>query len=147
MDRGDKHYGSPPAIVDGHIEIGNEDDDDADRFESYDEALHGGGGNDDLLDEFHRTVQDLFEDEEALLNLHMNVIQENAELLTEEGRLLTNIQGDDNDIDAYAQRLDTILVRKQELITVLRDRLTLFRHKLAQEEATSKKVSQCISAY
>lgn len=39
---------------------------------------------DDDIDELHRTVQDLFEEEEALLNLHMNIIQENAELLTEE---------------------------------------------------------------
>jgi hypothetical protein len=38
--------------------------------------------------------------------------QENAELLTEEGRLLQAIQGDDvvdYDIDAYAQRLQEIL--------------------------------------
>ena len=38
-------------------------------------------------------------EEEALLNLHMNIIQENAELLTEEGRLLQEIQSDDHDID------------------------------------------------
>lgn len=41
--------------------------------------------------------------------------QENAELLTEEGRLLQQIQGDDvidYDIDAYATRLSEILDRK-----------------------------------
>jgi kinesin family member 2/24 len=45
----------------------------------------------------------------------MNVIQENAELLTEEGRLLQSIQGDDvvdYDIDAYAGRLQEILGKK-----------------------------------
>lgn len=60
-------------------------------------------------------MQSLFEEEEALLNLHMNIIQENAELLTEEGRLLQQIQGDDvvdYDIDAYATRLSEILDRK-----------------------------------
>lgn len=65
--------------------------------------------------EMHHTVQSLFEEEEALLNLHMNIIQENAELLTEEGRLLQQIQGDDvidYDIDAYATRLSEILDRK-----------------------------------
>ena len=36
------------------------------------------------MDAFHQTVQDLFEEEEDLLNMHMSVIQENAELLTEE---------------------------------------------------------------
>lgn len=53
------------------------------------------GEGDAEVAEFHKTVESLFEEEEALLNLHMNVIQENAELLTEEGRLLQNIQGDE----------------------------------------------------
>ena len=57
------------------------------------QALAGEGGAD--VAELHKTVESLFEEEEALLNLHMNVIQENAELLTEEGRLLQNIQGDE----------------------------------------------------
>lgn len=71
--------------------------------------------------ELHHTVQSLFEEEEALLNLHMNIIQENAELLTEEGRLLQQIQGDDvvdYDIDAYATRLSEILDRKASVVGV-----------------------------
>jgi len=38
------------------------------------------------------------------------VWQENAELLTEEGRLLQRIQGDidEHDVDQYAQRLDEV---------------------------------------
>ena len=66
-----------------------------------------------IEEDLQRTVEHIFEEEEELLNLHMNIIQENAELLTEEGRLLQQIQGDDNDIDAYASRLDQILERKQ----------------------------------
>jgi len=68
--------------------------------------------------------------------------QENAELLTEEGRLLQGIQGDDvvdYDIDAYAQRLQEILDRKAELITVLQSKLTGFRRQLAEEESASRK--------
>ena len=99
--------------------------------------------NDDLLDDensaFHRTVQDVFEEEEDLLNLHMSVIQENAELLTEEGRLLQQIQGENNDIDAYAARLDAILQRKQELISVLRKKLEHFRGSLQREERESQR--------
>jgi hypothetical protein len=34
----------------------------------------------------------LFEEEEQLLAMHMQSIQENAKLLTEEGRLLQSIQ-------------------------------------------------------
>jgi kinesin family protein 2/24 len=100
--------------------------------------------NEDLLDDensaFHRTVQDVFEEEEDLLNLHMSVIQENAELLTEEGRLLQQIQGENNDIDAYAARLDAILQRKQELITVLRRKLDHFRASLQREERESQRI-------
>jgi hypothetical protein len=94
--------------------------------------------------ELHRTVQSLFEEEEALLNLHMNVIQENAELLTEEGRLLQQIQGDnivDYDIDMYAARLSTILERKMSIMTMLKARLNTFRQHLEDEESVSKKVS------
>ena len=94
------------------------------------------------VNEFHRTVESLFEEEEALLNLHMNVIQENAELLTEEGRLLQQIQNEDRDIDAYAARLDEILARKQTLITVLRAKLTSFRECLRKEESVSSKVNK-----
>lgn len=98
------------------------------------------------VNEFHRTIESLFEEEEELLNLHMNVIQENAELLTEEGRLLQQIQNDDHDIDAYAARLDGILARKQSLITVLRAKLTSFRECLNKEESVSSKVKK-LSVY
>jgi kinesin family protein 2/24 len=91
-----------------------------------------------IEEDLQRTVEAIFEEEEALLNLHMNIIQENAELLTEEGRLLQQIQGDDNDIDAYATRLDEILERKQVLITQLRKRLKNFRDALKHEEDLSK---------
>jgi kinesin family protein 2/24 len=101
--------------------------------------------NEDLEDDensaFHRTVQDVFDEEEDLLNLHMSVIQENAELLTEEGRLLQQIQGENNDIDAYAARLDIILQRKQELIGVLRAKLDHFRTSLQREEKESQRVN------
>lgn len=103
-------------------------DDDDYLLEDEDEEVHA----------FHQTVQNLFEDEEDLLNLHMSVIQENAELLTEEGRLLQQIQGENNDIDAYAARLDQILKRKQELLGTLKEKLDNFRRALQREESYSQ---------
>uniref|UniRef100_A0A7S3V5B6 Kinesin-like protein n=1 Tax=Chaetoceros debilis TaxID=122233 RepID=A0A7S3V5B6_9STRA len=91
----------------------------------------------------HRTVQTLFEEEESLLNLHMSVIQENAELLTEEGKLLQSVQSEavaDYDIDDYASRLGTILDRKSYLITCLKDKLVSFRGQLQKEEELSSKI-------
>lgn len=96
---------------------------------------------DSNMKEFHQTVQDIYDEEEALLNLHMNVIQENAELLTEEGRLLQRIQSDDGDIDTYASKLEAILERKQQLILILQTKLSAFRGSLVKEEIISMKMS------
>lgn len=93
--------------------------------------------------ELHKTVDSLFEEEEALLNAHMNLIQENAELLTEEGRMLQQVQGGDvvdYDIDTYVARLAAILDTKQNQIQTLRARLTSFAQKLKDEENQSKLV-------
>jgi kinesin family protein 2/24 len=49
----------------------------------------------------------------------MSSIQENAELLTEEGRLLQQMQGDsieEASIDTYADKLEAILGRKEAII-------------------------------
>lgn len=99
--------------------------------------------NDDDVVELHKTVEGLFEEEENLLNLHMNTIQENAELLTEEGRLLQTVQGDGvvyYDIDKYASRLGSILKRKTQLNNRLQEKLLSFRRQLRMEEELSKKV-------
>ena len=107
-----------------------------------DSHLYSSEDEDDV--EFRRTVQNLFEEEENLLNLHMSVIQENAELLTEEGKLLQGVQNDhveDYDIDAYASRLGSILDRKTYLINQLKEKLGSFRMQLQQEEELSRKVS------
>lgn len=113
-----------------------DDDSDSVRYNAHEDLL------DDEDSAFHRTVQDVFDEEEDLLNLHMSIIQENAELLTEEGRLLQQIQGENNDIDAYAARLDAILQRKQELITILRKKLDHFRVSLQREERESQRMLQ-----
>lgn len=136
-----------------HAEVDEEDKDIDDINYIY--GLAGDGGDDVLegedqnLAELSRTVQGLFDEEEALLNTHMSVIQENAELLTEEGRLLQHIQGEDvvdYDIDAYAARLDEILERKQELIVLLQNKLKTFRAHLHNEEKISERVGR-VPAY
>lgn len=69
------------------------------------------------------------------------ISQENAELLTEEGKLLQSVQGDDvgdYDIDQYAAALGTILDKKSKLCTDLQERLSSLRIKLRQEEELCK---------
>jgi hypothetical protein len=83
----------------------------------------------------------LFEEEENLLNLHMQSIHENAELLTEEGALLQSVSqgggGEDCNFDLYASRLGDILDRKTEVLVELRGRLELYRDLLRKEEELS----------
>jgi kinesin family protein 2/24 len=89
--------------------------------------------------EFDELVQQLFEEEEQLLSLHMQAIQQNAEYITEENKLLESVQGEDYDMDAYALRLTEILQHKTEMIQALRGRLEPFRELLRKEEELSKK--------
>jgi len=101
------------------------------------------GEDSDAVAELHRTVERIFVDEENLLNLHMSIIQENAELLTKEGKLLQAVQGnEDYNIDDYASRLEGILERKTELITQLGEKLGRFRESLRREEELSRKVGR-----
>ena len=98
--------------------------------------------SDDEL-ELRRTVQILFEQEEQLLNTHMNNIQINAELLTEEGKMLQTVQRHDRseeDIENYVARLTEILDSKAQLIEALTDKMDAFRVNLKKEEELSKKV-------
>lgn len=119
----------------------------ASKYHSRDNGAIEEDSEDAALDAFHRTVQDVFEEEESLLNLHMSIIQENAELLTEEGRLLQQIQGENNDIDAYAARLDEILMQKQKLINTLKDKLDHFRSSLQKEERESRIIGDRFAPY
>ena len=116
-----------------------EEDDALVRLHKTIQADAESADNDNVM-ELHRTVDSLFEEEEALLNAHMNLIQENAELLTEQGRMLSNVQSTDYDIDSYVRRLNDILNHKSVLIAKLQGRLTRFTQKLADEEQQSKLV-------
>ncbi len=89
--------------------------------------------------EFDQVVQQLFDEEEQLLSLHMQSIQQNAEYITEENKLLESVQSESVDVDDYALRLAEILQHKTEMIQAVRGRLEPFRELLRKEEELSKK--------
>ena len=71
----------------------------------------------------------------------MSTIQESAELLTSEGKLLQMVQGqDDYEIDSYAEKLEEILERKMTLTENLSRKLKKFRESLRKEELLSQRV-------
>ena len=103
----------------------------------------GDGESSAQLEHLHEAISQLVEEEENLLQAHMESIQENAQLLTEEGNLLAKVQGEDvvdYDIDIYAERLDGILERKIKMYTDLQKNLKRFRNHLAEEEELSAKL-------
>lgn len=112
-------------------------------------------------EELRRTVQALFEQEEAILSMHMRYatvalssapsvshlvdrnIQENAELLTEEGKILRAVQQEgatEKEIDEYVATLETVLNRKEEMILSLQDKLVVFSEYLEKENELSRRV-------
>jgi kinesin family protein 2/24 len=94
-------------------------------------------------EEMRRIVQALFELEEALLNQHMSNIQEHAEMLTEEGKLLQSIQpkvSSEEEVDDYAIQLAEYLDRKEILIYKLQGKLGEFKNQLAKEQQMAQRV-------
>lgn len=96
----------------------------------------------DEEDEMRLIVQALFELEEALLNQHMSNIQEHAEMLTEEGKLLQKVQGgvSEEELDEYAIQLAEYLDRKEILISKLQYKLEDFQKQLLKEQQMAQRV-------
>lgn len=93
--------------------------------------------------ELRRTVQTLFEQEEEILNLHMSNIQENADLLTQEGKMLQIVQKEnvtEAEMEEYVAELEKILDRKEDLILAHQMKLEEFQNELSKEEKLSKNV-------
>ncbi len=87
---------------------------------------------DDYCDIRENMQGDRTDEEEHLLNMHMSVIQEKAELLTKESQLLNTVQGDSIDMEEYATQLEDILHRKTELVLSLQKKLGSFREQMKQ---------------
>lgn len=103
------------------------------------------GGSNDVVDDNCDTREDtrgnLADEEEHLLNMHMSVIQEKAELLTEESQLLNTVQGENIDMKEYVTRLEGILNRKTELVLSLQEKLGSFREQLKRNGASNNRGS------
>jgi len=120
---------------DGTIEDGS-----AEEYDDYDD---GKASQKEEENELRRTVQAVFELEEALLNQHMSNIQSNAEMLTQEGKLLQTVQAaglSEDDMDIYAIQLAEILDQKEALIYKLQSKLLDFQDELAKEQHLAQHV-------
>ena len=74
----------------------------------------------------------------------MSNIQENAEMLTREGKLLQSIQAggiSEEEMDNYAIQLAEYLDQKEALVYQLQSRLVEFQQQLAKEQALSQRTT------
>lgn len=98
--------------------------------------LNGGNaeGNGEQLDQnlltFHEKADMLVEEEEELRNQHLEYLKEAAKLLTEEGELISNVQGfgnEDYDMDEYVVRMEKIIKRNLQIYGDLQNRINRFK--------------------
>lgn len=124
---------------DDYIPSENDEDDDFSASQYSEENIQPAV---DDQDEMRLIVQALFELEEALLNQHMSNIQEHAEMLTDEGKLLQKVQGSvsEEELDEYAIQLAEYLDRKEILISKLQYKLEDFQKQLHKEQKMAQRV-------
>lgn len=98
----------------------------------------------DMLN-FHEKVELIMEEEEKLLSCHVNAIKEDARILTEEGRLISQVQGEgvvDYDIDEYVKQMEQLVKHKVQIYTQLAKRLSNFKKYLNEEEQVSHTITR-----
>lgn len=92
---------------------------------------------------FHEKADELVEEEEELRNKHLEYLKEAAKLLTEEGELISNVQGfgnEDYDMDDYVERMERIIKRNLEIYGDLQSRIKTFKKHMVEEEEAHQNV-------
>jgi len=75
------------------------------------------------------------EKEEELIASHMHFIKENAQILTQEGDLISYVQEtEEYDIDYYVEKIGKIAARKLQMYMQLRDKINDFKKSIKEEE-------------
>ena len=102
--------------------------------------------SDDFI-KYHKLTDTIIQDEDDIINTHMEVVKQDAKLLTEEGRLISLIKGigtdeDKIEIDEYIQRLDNVLDQKMNIYSGLQDKIDIYKGHLKEEYKMRKEYPQ-----
>lgn len=94
---------------------------------------------------YHQLTDKLVEDEDTIINTHINIIKDDAKLLTEEGDLITNIKGfgkeEDFKMDEYIAGIDTIVNRKLIIYSDLKKKLDVYKKHIKEEDELRSKLN------
>ena len=99
--------------------------------------------NDDFIKYNHLTAK-LVEDEDDIINYHMNIIKEDARLLSQEGDLITNIKGvgkeGDFKMDEYIAGLDKIIEQKLKIYNNIKGKVDKYKLHIKEEDELRQKL-------
>ena len=98
--------------------------------------------SDDFI-KYHKLTDTIIQDEDDIITTHMEVIKQDAKLLTEEGKLISLIKGIGNEeekieVDEYIKRLESVLDQKIELYSGLQDKIDVYKVHLKEEDQMRK---------
>ena len=102
--------------------------------------------SDDFI-KYHKLTDTIIQDEDDIITTHMEVVKQDAKLLTEEGRLISLIKGigseeEKIEIDEYIQRLENILDQKMNIYSGLEDKINVYKGHLKEEDRMRKEHPQ-----
>nr|XP_043627663.1 kinesin-like protein KIN-13A [Erigeron canadensis] len=84
-------------------------------------------------------VNEILEEEEALIAAHRKEIEDTMEIVREEMKLLAEVDKPGSLIDNYVTQLSFVLSRKAASLVSLQARLARFQHRLKEQEILSRK--------
>lgn len=91
---------------------------------------------------FHEKVADIIDLHDDMLALHLNIIREDAQLLTKESEVISKAQSElvDYEIDAYVTDVEAIVKKKLYLYKQLSTKIKEFKKALKEEEEISSQI-------
>lgn len=103
---------------------------------------HAQNLNSDEYLTFHDKVGDIIEIHDDLLALHLNVIREDAQLLSQESEIIAEAQAQslEHDVEKYVDGLEDIVKKKLYLYKQLSNKIKKFKLALKEEEEYSRKL-------
>ena len=100
--------------------------------------------NDDYI-KYHHLTAKLVEDEDDIINYHMNIIKEDARLLSQEGDLITNIKGvgkeEEFKMDEDIAGLDKIIEQKLKLYNNMKGKVEKYKNHIKEEDILRQKLN------
>ena len=102
--------------------------------------------SDDFI-KYHKLTDQIIEDEDEIVATHMDVIKQDAKMLTEEGELITKIKGIEDseenfNMDEYLKRLEKIIDKKIDLYSGLQNKIDIYKQHIKDEEKMRKEHPQ-----